>query len=55
MFGIITDKWGIVGKDFEVDSKRATVIIKCICILHNLISMKYGNNDKDQMVLTITM
>jgi len=47
VFGIMRAKWRILGKDIEVESKRATVIIKCICILHNLIRTKDGDNDID--------
>lgn len=45
-------KWRILGKDIEVDSKRAAVIIKCICILHNLIRTKDGDNDIDYYHIT---
>ncbi|XP_022165452.1 uncharacterized protein LOC111030325, partial [Myzus persicae] len=40
------------GKDIEVDSKRAAVIIKCICILQNLIRTKDGDNDIDYYHIT---
>jgi len=47
VFGIMRSKWRILGKDIEVDSKRAAVIIKYICILYNLIRAKDGDNDLD--------
>jgi len=51
-FGIIRAKWRVLGKDIEVDSKRAAIIIKCICILHNLIRTKDGDSDLDYFDVT---
>lgn len=45
VFGIMRAKWRILGKDIEVDSEKTIVIIKCICILHNLIRTKDVDND----------
>jgi hypothetical protein len=35
-----------------VDSKRAAIIIKCICILYNLIRTKNGDSDLDYFDVT---
>jgi len=44
-FGILRAKWRILGKDIEVSSDKASHIIKCVCILHNLIRVKDGDSD----------
>lgn len=46
-FGILRAKWRILGKDIEVSSDKASHIIKCVCILHNLIRVKDGDSDLD--------
>lgn len=46
-FGILRAKWKLLGKDIEVISKKAIVIIKCMGILHNIIREKDGNSDLD--------
>lgn len=44
-FGILKAKWGIFSTDIEVNVKRAISIIKCACILHNVIRERDGNSD----------
>lgn len=46
-FGILRAKWWILGKDIEVNSDKAVHIVKCVCILHNLICIKDGGSDLD--------
>lgn len=46
-FGILRAKWRLLGKDIEVSPKKAVVIIKCMCLLHNNIRDKDGNSDVD--------
>lgn len=46
-FGILRAKWRILGKDIEVNPDKAISIIKCTCILHNIIREKDGDNDLD--------
>lgn len=36
-FGIMASKWRLLLKAIEVTPDRADVIIKCICLLHNII------------------
>lgn len=36
-FGIITMKWRLLWKPIEVHPKHADDIVKCICLLHNII------------------
>lgn len=46
-FGILRAKWRILGKDIEVSSDKAVHIIKCACILHNVVREKDGDSDLD--------
>jgi len=46
-FGILRAKWRILGKDIEVSSEKAVHIIKCACILHNVVREKDGDSDLD--------
>lgn len=46
-FGILRAKWRLLGKDIEVSSEKAIVIIKCMCILHNVVREKDGDSDLD--------
>lgn len=43
--GILRAKWRLLGKNIEVGSKKATVIIKCMYILHNVVREKDGDSD----------
>jgi hypothetical protein len=36
-FGIMTAKWRLLGKAIETEVEKAESIVKCICLLHNLI------------------
>lgn len=36
-FGIMTAKWRLLGKAIETELEKAEKIVKCICLLHNLI------------------
>jgi hypothetical protein len=36
-FGIMTAKWPLLGKAIETEVEKAERIVKCICLLHNLI------------------
>lgn len=47
VFGILRAKWRILGKDIEVEPPKAIAIIKCACILHNVIRVRDGNSDLD--------
>lgn len=44
-FGILRAKWRILGKDIEVSADKAAKIIKCTCILHNIVRERDGNSD----------
>ncbi|PNF40028.1 hypothetical protein B7P43_G11634, partial [Cryptotermes secundus] len=44
-FGILYAKWRILGKDIETSVPNAIAIIKCTCVLHNVIRDKDGEND----------
>lgn len=44
-FGILSSKWRLLLKAIEVNPDRADVIIKCICLLHNIIIDKEGIHD----------
>lgn len=41
-FGIITQKWRILTKCMETTTENAETIVKCICLLHNIIIDKEG-------------
>lgn len=41
-FGILSSKWRLLLKAIEVNPDRADVIIKCICLLHNVIIDEEG-------------
>ena len=41
-FGILTSKWRLLLKAIEVNPDRADNIIKCVCLLHNIIIDKEG-------------
>ena len=44
-FGIISNKWRILMKAIEVTPERAENIVKCICLLHNIILDKEGMSE----------
>ncbi|KAB0804158.1 hypothetical protein PPYR_01128, partial [Photinus pyralis] len=44
-FGILTAKWRLLNKAIETEVEKAEKIIKCMCLLHNLII------DKDNITL----
>lgn len=46
-FGILRAKWRLLGKDIEVSSKNAIIIIKCMCLLHSVVREKDGDSDLD--------
>lgn len=46
-FGILRAKWRILGKDIEVEPEKAIAIIKCACILHNVVRTRDGDTDLD--------
>lgn len=54
-FGILRAKWRLLGKDIEVSPKKAVVIIKCMCLLHNIIREKDGNSDVDYCNIMIDL
>lgn len=41
-FGIMSNKWRILLKALEVTPERAEQIVKCICLLHNIIIDREG-------------
>jgi len=51
-FGILRAKWRLLRKDTEVSSKKAIVIIKYMCILHNIIREKDSNSGLDYCNIT---
>lgn len=45
---LVCAKWRLLGKDIEVSSDKAIHnIIKCACILHNVVREKDGDSDLD--------
>lgn len=46
-FGILRAKWRILGKDIELAPEKAANIVKCACILHNIVRERDGNSDLD--------
>lgn len=46
-FGILTRKFGIFSKSIETKEETARDIIKCACILHNMIRTHDGESDLD--------
>ncbi|CAH1997224.1 unnamed protein product [Acanthoscelides obtectus] len=44
-FGIISHKWRILLKAIEIKPERAEHIVKCICLLHNIVINKEGPSD----------
>lgn len=44
-FGIMSSKWRLLLKAIEVNPERADVIIKCVCVLQNIIIDKEGIHD----------
>lgn len=44
-FGIMRAKWRLFGKDIEQNPENACDTIKAMCILHNVIREKDGNDD----------
>lgn len=43
-FGIITSKWALLKKAIETEVEKAEKIIKCICLLHNIIIDREGKS-----------
>ena len=43
-FGILTSKWRLLTKPIETHAELVDRIIKCICVLHNVIFDKEGIN-----------
>ncbi|KAG8238233.1 hypothetical protein J437_LFUL018003 [Ladona fulva] len=43
-FGIMCAKWRLLGKCIETDVNKAEKIVKCICLLHNIIINREGND-----------
>ena len=41
-FGILTQKWRLLNKQIETSAELADRIIKCVCVLHNVIIDKEG-------------
>ncbi|XP_054259944.1 uncharacterized protein LOC128984635 [Macrosteles quadrilineatus] len=44
-FGILFAKWRILGKDIETSVENAAHIIKCACLLHNVVRDRDGDSD----------
>ena len=44
-FGIMSNKWRLLLKAVEVDTTTAETIVKCICLLHNVVIDKEGMQD----------
>lgn len=44
-FGILSSKWRVLLKQLEVRPEKVDKIIKCICLLHNIIIDKEGLQD----------
>ncbi|CAH2003171.1 unnamed protein product [Acanthoscelides obtectus] len=44
-FGILCAKWRFLNKDIETLPDKACILIKCACILHNLVRDKDGDSD----------
>lgn len=44
-FGILFAKWRILAKSIETNVKNAVTIIKCVCLLHNIIRERDGSRD----------
>jgi hypothetical protein len=45
-FGILYAKWRILSKDIETFPEKASVIVKCACLLHNLIRDRDGDRTR---------
>lgn len=43
-FGIMANKWRVLHKSIETNVDHADNIIKCICVLHNVVIDKDGHN-----------
>lgn len=43
-FGIMTAKWRLLGKCIETNVNKAESIVKCICLLHNIIIDREGGD-----------
>lgn len=44
-FGILTSKWRVLKKDMEIYPDKVDIVVKCVCILHNIIIDREGLRD----------
>ncbi|KAJ8897517.1 hypothetical protein PR048_002864 [Dryococelus australis] len=49
---IMSGKWRLLLKTIEVHPDRADDIVKCVCLLHNVIIDKDGVKDSPQQIMT---
>ena len=47
-FGIITSKWRILKTEIEIHPDKIDLVVKCICLLHNIIINLEGIPDAFQ-------
>lgn len=48
-FGILRAKWRFLSKEIETTPTKARVLIKCACLLHNIIRIRDGDHDLDYL------
>jgi hypothetical protein len=53
-FGILYSKWCVLGKDIETSVETAILILKCACILHNVVQERDGNNEPTYRIILET-
>lgn len=44
-FGILRAKWRFLDKNIDTNVEKASIFIKCACVLHNMIREKDGDSD----------
>lgn len=44
-FGLLYAKWRVISKAIETNVETAISIVKCICVLHNVVRERDGEND----------
>lgn len=46
-FGILVAKWRCLKTELQIDPDKTDIVVKCVCILHNIIIDKEGVSSFD--------
>lgn len=52
-FGILVAKWRCLKTELQVQPKHVDKIVKCVCLLHNIVLEKEGAQESNMMVQTL--